>query len=574
MKRFPISFWSAPPESPLCNDIRARLQGATHPLPLTVAVAAAPPAGIPGDGLLVIAVADFPPGDCLASFRLPAPYRPQLAVDWLEAMLRRRERSLDSSPPEPAYWARRSALARLDLHARAQAVYPLVDAHGIPRAMAVAVAPNRLLMPDLAPLHLLLPSGSVPLTQAPSASAPSGSVPLERIPLERIHAAAGFALAAVPVTLPWAPASPPTADPAVAAITAAANLERRVTLGWLGRHGQHDLGALLPGTPLFSLDTGALLGACREPFAFAGIDQFASLLPPPPAPEAALESDLALEGSLESRREDYADRNGYNPHFLGVEVPLPKSRLEVKLLAYRNFSVAHLESRKLALFTAVNIDGRRLAGQARTGDPWRFDPRIARQAQLGASFYSGTPLDRGHLVRRLDPVWGANPEQAELDTFHYPNSSPQHRDLNRKSWSDLEDYVYLNARREDLKVTVFTGPVLTPSAPRFKGAQLPEEFWKVVVIRGAGRKPLSATGYLLAQQDMISGLEFAFGEFRTYQVPISLIAAKTGLDFGNLPQYDPKARTGALETAILPALIEQPSDLDLGLEPADAPPGS
>jgi endonuclease G len=73
--------------------------------------------------------------------------------------------------------------------------------------------------------------------------------------------------------------------------------------------------------------------------------------------------------------------------------------------------------------------------------------------------YIDNDLDRGHMVRRLDPVWGDAAETANEDTFHYTNSCPQHKDLNQKTWNDLEDYVLLNAGKHQLKLNVFTGPV-------------------------------------------------------------------------------------------------------------------
>jgi endonuclease G len=59
----------------------------------------------------------------------------------------------------------------------------------------------------------------------------------------------------------------------------------------------------------------------------------------------------------------------------------------------------------------------------------------------------------------LDPVWGSNFKDANEDTFHFSNCSPQHKNLNQKTWSDLEDYILRNADVHDLKVNVFTGPV-------------------------------------------------------------------------------------------------------------------
>jgi endonuclease G len=51
---------------------------------------------------------------------------------------------------------------------------------------------------------------------------------------------------------------------------------------------------------------------------------------------------------------------------------------------------------------------------------------------------------------------------------------------------------------------------------------------------------LSATGYVLSQADLITDLEFAFGPFRTFQVPLSTLArlARLRLDEA-VAQADP-----------------------------------
>lgn len=135
---------------------------------------------------------------------------------------------------------------------------------------------------------------------------------------------------------------------------------------------------------------------------------------------------------------DYADRPGYQPDFLGdndLFVPLPvvaaqrakdmlrqtagphKGSTELK---YEHFSIVTSKSRKMPYFTAVNIDGESLLRPRRRRDVWRFDPRIPQSAQLGNDLYEGNNLDRGHQVRRLDPVWGDREEAmlAQEDTFH------------------------------------------------------------------------------------------------------------------------------------------------------------
>lgn len=245
---------------------------------------------------------------------------------------------------------------------------------------------------------------------------------------------------------------------------------------------------------------------------------------------------------------------GYDSTFLGLDykVDLPGLSEEMKkdvsymdngsyVLDYTHFSIVMCRSRCLAYFTAVNIDGNQAKNIKRSGDSWNFDPRIPKDAQYGDELYAKNDLDRGHLVRRLDPVWGDKAIQANNDTFHFTNSSPQHKNLNQKIWLDLENYILKNAQNHNLKVSVFTGPVFRSDDMIYRGKfKIPAEFWKVaVMIKDDGK--MSATAYLQTQKNMIENLEFAYGEYKTYQVPVARIEEITGLDFGELSQYDPIA---------------------------------
>jgi endonuclease G len=285
------------------------------------------------------------------------------------------------------------------------------------------------------------------------------------------------------------------------------------------------------------------------------------------APRPATETVAAAEAPAKLRVEpspDYERRRGYDPLFLGggARVDLPVLPLDHRddvsangwdadpqtrhLLPYHHFSVCLRKSRRLAWFVAVNVDGRREVPMQRNWfdrDTWHYDPRLPRTDQVGNEFY-GTPYDRGHLVRRLDPVWGAGFEEGKAandDTFHWTNCSPQHKDFNREDslWAGIEDYVLKNAQLRDLAVTVITGPVFRAADPVVEKVRVPLEFWKVVaMVRSDGK--LAATAYLLSQADLVAAAEegFVFGAWRSFQVPIATIAARTGLSFGTLAAVD------------------------------------
>lgn len=259
----------------------------------------------------------------------------------------------------------------------------------------------------------------------------------------------------------------------------------------------------------------------------------------------------------------FAGRQGYSAGFLGngdLEVPLPQLHADLEdqvapvagspdgLLDYTHFSIKMNKDRRMPFFTACNIDGNQLFNIPRGRDAWFLDGRLATAHQTGEDLYRSNNLDRGHLVRRLDPVWGATrPEgqQAELDTFVFPNCTPQHADLNQQTWLSLEDYILGNSNARNFKVSVFTGPVFAEDDLVYRGIRIPKEFWKVAVMVNDETGQLSATGYLLSQADLLGDIEFVLGAFRTYQVALSVIEKKTGLSF-DLSLFDPMGATEGL----------------------------
>ena len=277
--------------------------------------------------------------------------------------------------------------------------------------------------------------------------------------------------------------------------------------------------------------------------------------------------------------QDLDDRTGYDPSFLGVEVPMPglASGDRTVLLNYLHYSVLLRPDRRFAALTALDLDGGKLITIGRT-DRWQLDPRLAAELQAGPAVYSDNDLDRGHLVMRASSTWGSTKEeakQAEADTFFFTTAAPQASTFNqgRELWLGLEEYLQEHAAGFDRKLVVLAGPVLEPSDPPYRGIQIPLRFWKVVAFVQDGA--LAATGYLLDQSPMVDDLQGAvdeavaagkvppLGPFRTFQVPIADIAALTGVVLDQLALVD---RLGAPVTGVAPP----PGQVSTGWKPLGA----
>jgi endonuclease G len=228
-------------------------------------------------------------------------------------------------------------------------------------------------------------------------------------------------------------------------------------------------------------------------------------------------------------------------------------------LRYHHFSVVMNAERRLAFFTACNIDGARIkavirdkkkvitdptlkdlgvealgAEDAEASDDFRPDRRIDPEEQMNRPFYEtqivpGFPeptskeriarmFQKGHITLRGDPAWGSEDQAkaAERDTFFYTNAAPQVGFFNQGSrmdrpgskgklrWRAVETYVLRNAVTMRQRITVFAGPIFDDkNDPEYRfDSQIPMRFWKVAV--WAGDDKLHAIALIADQSKVLT----------------------------------------------------------------------
>lgn len=315
----------------------------------------------------------------------------------------------------------------------------------------------------------------------------------------------------------------------------------------------------------------------------------------PPAPPVPLPTPMPAIESVNVDQSSYEKRPGFVEAFLGPVVALPEirdakrrrqvlifkdGRKSATVLKYWNYSVVMNKARRLAFFSAVDVNAnQRPTAGGRDGDRWYFDPRIDEEDQVGAEFYgeqstfeadrSKNPFDKGHLTRRLDAQWG-KPDTVQKrngdDSFHWTNCSPQHWKFNQgaKKWLGLEDYVISTFAADTGKACVINGPVfdaplskLQPDGrivpvlngkshpdPIFGDVAIPKQFFKIVACK-RGRGKLAVAAFLISQEEFLVTMDRLKGmpqlsekltdaEARLYQVRVADIERLTGLDFGAL----------------------------------------
>ena len=112
---------------------------------------------------------------------------------------------------------------------------------------------------------------------------------------------------------------------------------------------------------------------------------------------------------------------------------------------------------------------------------------------------------------------------------------------NSPVWLSLENHVLRNADKDNQKVSVLTGPVLSKKDPILYGVKIPVQIWKIVAFP-PNAKALASVAYLDSQAEFLPEKEgqpaFVWGEFKGMQVPVSRIEKLTGLSFGSLRKAD------------------------------------
>lgn len=247
-------------------------------------------------------------------------------------------------------------------------------------------------------------------------------------------------------------------------------------------------------------------------------------------------------------------RLGFQVDFLGLPVATPtpsNTRVEKDLLIvgrksvldYTHFSLAMSKSRRFALWVAWNIDGGSIRKVSRKGIAFRKDPSLPSAAQVGNELYSNNQLDRGHIARRADLLWGsaAEAKQANEDSFYYSNITPQHQAFNQSGaggiWGELENAIFAEVEVEDLRISVMGGPIFSETDPTYRNVKLPKQFWKVLYFRETGAENLSVKGYVLTQKDLLNELEVLdLPEFQVFEVDVSKISEMIGFELTTTQQ--------------------------------------
>ena len=227
---------------------------------------------------------------------------------------------------------------------------------------------------------------------------------------------------------------------------------------------------------------------------------------------------------------------------IGLPV-LTKKRPEV-ILHHKGYTVSYNEELKLPNWVAWTLVPERFEDNvSRTGD-FLPDPELDGDDCVTTDDYKHSGYDRGHMCPAADNKWD---EQAMRESFYMTNICPQHHNLNRGDWKELEDACreWTNQNRI---LYVVCGPIIYNSRHKTIGERhvvVPEAFYKVVLSltppkaigfvykNTSGNKPLDSYVISVDQVERLTGIDFISGLSDSVE---AVIEAECNLDDWEMPQ--------------------------------------
>lgn len=206
----------------------------------------------------------------------------------------------------------------------------------------------------------------------------------------------------------------------------------------------------------------------------------------------------------------------------GQHVGLPiltTPRPEV-ILRHKGYTVSYNNDLKLPNWVAWTLVPSRFQEHvSRTGD-FLPDPDLKGDDRVTTDDYKRSGYDRGHMCPASDNKWD---EQAMRESFYMTNICPQHHNLNRGDWKELEE-ACRDWACQNKALYIVCGPILYNSRHKTIGKEhkvtVPEAFYKVVLSltppkaigfvykNASGNRPLDAYVNSVDQVERLTGIDF------------------------------------------------------------------
>lgn len=202
-------------------------------------------------------------------------------------------------------------------------------------------------------------------------------------------------------------------------------------------------------------------------------------------------------------------------------LPVTPKHTPSQILYRKGYTVSYNKELKIPNWVAWDLTPEKLIERESRTDKFLPDPDLPEDEAVTTDDYKGAGLDRGHMCPAGDNRWHW---RAMQESFYMTNICPQHHNLNRGDWKELEEACRQWAQEEG-KIYIVCGPILYKGDHRLIGKQhkvtVPEAFFKVILSTNhtpkaigfiykntSGNHPLDSYVNSIDEVERITGIDF------------------------------------------------------------------
>ena len=202
-----------------------------------------------------------------------------------------------------------------------------------------------------------------------------------------------------------------------------------------------------------------------------------------------------------------------------LETPIPLVPRQEQIIRHSGYTVSYNKDLKIPNWVSYELTREETKGKEKRGNRFIADPLVTGPIATNAD-YTRSGYDKGHMAPAADMKW--SPE-AMKESFYFSNMCPQHPQLNRRGWKNLEEKIR-DWAVADSAIIIICGPIIDkPSKTIGKNkVAVPERFFKVILSPFV--KPARGIGFLFNNRQAVEPLS-------TYAVSIDSIEKLTHMDF-------------------------------------------
>lgn len=202
-----------------------------------------------------------------------------------------------------------------------------------------------------------------------------------------------------------------------------------------------------------------------------------------------------------------------------LEIPVLQAPRQEQIISHTGYTVSYNETWRLPNWVAYELTRQETKGKEKRSDRFIADPQV-KGAIATNTDYVRSGYDKGHMAPAADMKWSG---VVMKESFYFSNMCPQHPQLNRRRWKDLEGKIR-DWAVTDSALIIVCGPILSkhPQVIGKNRVSIPEQFFKVILSPYAS--PPRAIGFLFENKSSTNPLS-------TYVVTVDSIESLTRMDF-------------------------------------------